>query len=74
MASINGINGFNSHRSTPDRNTGSVAEPESELAALSRRHNQFQQFDLEKNKFYDVSDGDTFEATWISVLTVFRSS
>ncbi|KAF2825693.1 hypothetical protein CC86DRAFT_34066 [Ophiobolus disseminans] len=48
------IHGFNlSLTSTPDRNTGSVAEPESEIASFNRRNNQFQQFDLERNRFVD---------------------
>jgi hypothetical protein len=43
---------------TPERKTGSVTEPESELAGLSRRFEQFQQFAAEKTKFEAVRAHD----------------
>jgi hypothetical protein len=50
-------NGFGSHQlglSTPDRNTGSVAAPESELSTLYRIHDQLREYDLAKEKFINV--------------------
>lgn len=44
------LNGFGS----PQRHTGSVAEPESELALLTKKFEQYQQFDKEKEKFHAV--------------------
>jgi hypothetical protein len=50
----NGFGGFQPGPSPPDRTDGSVAAPESELSTLYRKFEQFQEYDLEKNKFINV--------------------
>ena len=54
MSSLNGFGLKPSHTSTPDRDTGSVAETEPEITSLFKRSEQFAQFDLEKSKFINV--------------------
>lgn len=41
---------------SPNRNTGSVAEPESEMAALHRRHDQYKLYDIQKASFVNVRE------------------
>jgi hypothetical protein len=50
----NGYGGLQPGPHTPERNSGSVAAPESELGTLYRIHEQFQQYDLEKEQFINV--------------------
>lgn len=44
------LNGFGS----PERHTGSIAEPESELTVLAKKFEQYKLFDAEKSKFQAV--------------------
>jgi hypothetical protein len=65
--------GFHSSNvTTPDRDNGSVAEVDSELAILSKRHDQFAMFDAEKAKFTRASQ--PCHSCCISINSDLRSS
>jgi hypothetical protein len=50
-----GLGFHSSNVTTPERENGSIAEIDSELTMLSKRHDQFVLFDAEKAKFTSAS-------------------
>jgi hypothetical protein len=53
-AFANGVGRLTMGATTPNQANGSVAEVEPELTTLYHRYEQFQEYDLEKNKFINV--------------------